>query len=177
MIPSTSLHAVPLKSQEPLFDDPLAARLRGLGRRRRKREGHPDGETIRPVLRRKVPVALEIDIALISFGRREHEPDLRSKTKHASFEVAKPCTSAAVASDLLEVIADQSDVEILAHELRCAPIDMEVDAVLILEVRIDEIVRQAGHDGKFISGFCVEIRISSSAIDRHETEAEIGEPG
>ena len=53
---------------------------------------------------------------------------------------------------------------------------MKVDAVLILEVRIDKVVRQAGHDGKFISGFRVEIRISSSAIDRHETEAEIGEP-
>src|SRR5882762_5867530 len=65
-----------------LFDDPRAARLRRFGRRRRKREGHPDGETIRPVLRGKVPIALEIDVALISFARREHEPDLRSNAKH-----------------------------------------------------------------------------------------------
>src|SRR5262249_44650927 len=80
---------VTIQYRRKLFDDhPRAARLRWLGCCRRKREGRPDGETIRPVLRGKISIALEIDVALISFASREHEPDLRSNAKHTSFEIA-----------------------------------------------------------------------------------------
>src|ERR1700716_656381 len=82
----------------------------------------------------------------------------------------------AVAGELLKEIAGKPDLHILADELRCAPVDMEVDAVLVLQVRIGEAVRQASDDGKFAPGLWIEIGVADAAIHCHKTEAEIGEP-
>ena len=81
---------------------------------------------------------------------------------------------AAVTCELLKEISGKSDLHILAHELRCAPVDMKVDAVLVLQVRVDEVVRQAPDDGKFVSGLWIEIGVADTAVQRHKTKTEIG---
>ena len=43
-----------------------------------------------------------------------------------------PIAGAAVATDFFVNVADQSDLKLLGQELRRAPIEMHVDAVLIL---------------------------------------------
>ena len=74
-------------------------------------------------------------------ANREEETDLWANAGHAAFEIAKLCAGAAVAGELLKEIAGNPDLDILAHELRCGPVDMEIDAVLVLQVRVDEVVR------------------------------------
>src|SRR3981189_1721490 len=84
---------------------------------------------------------------------------------------------AAVAGELLKEIAGNTDLDILTHELRCGPVDVKVDAVLVLQVRVDEVVRQASDDGKLMPGLRIEIGVAGTAVHRHPTEAEIGKAG
>ena len=83
--------------------------------------------------------------------KREQKSDLRTNTGHTTFEIAELCAGAAIPGELLKEISGNADLDILAHELRCGPVDMEVDAVLVLQVVVDEVVRQASDDRKFMS--------------------------
>jgi hypothetical protein len=95
-------------------------------------------------------------------ANREEEPDLWANAGHTSLKIAELCAGAAVAGELLKEIAGKPDLDILAHELRCGPVDMKVDAVLVLQVWVDEVVRQASDDGKLMSGLWIEIGVAGT---------------
>lgn len=82
---------------------------------------------------------------------------------------------AKVTGDLLIGIAHQANEELLGQKLGCAPIQMEVDAVLILRILILEIVGEAGDSRKFTTGLRIEVGIAATAVDGSVTDAEIGE--
>src|SRR5260221_1476464 len=109
--------------------------------------------------------------------KREQKSDLRTNTGHTTFEIAELCAGAAIPGELLKEISGNADLDILAHELRCGQVDMQVDSVLVLQVVVDEVVRQASDDRKFMSGFGIEIGVPGTPVDRHPTEAEIGKAG
>ena len=52
------------------------------------------------------------------------------------FEAADAVTGAVVAGKLLVGVADEADLPLLGEELRRAPIEVHVDAVLVLRVGI-----------------------------------------
>jgi len=60
-------------------------------------------------------------------------------------EAADVVAGAAVAADLFIDIADHTHPDLLGEELRRGPIEMHVDAVLILRRLIGEIVGEAEH--------------------------------
>ena len=60
-------------------------------------------------------------------------------------EAADVVAGAAVAADLFIDIADDANLNLLGQELRRAPIEVHVDAVLILRRLIGEIVGEAEH--------------------------------
>ena len=63
------------------------------------------------------------------FADREKKPDLRADAGHASLEITELCPGTAVAGELLKEIAGKPDLDILAHELRCGPVDMKAPRV------------------------------------------------
>jgi hypothetical protein len=128
----------------PLLHDPCSwRRSRRFRSGRRERQCEPYVPAFRPVLVAELLVALQVGVALISFPGWKDVPDLRANPEHARLERAEPCAGAAVAGELLIGVADEADKELLAEELRRAPVEMGVDAVLVIGIRIDEVVGQA----------------------------------
>ena len=91
------------------------------------------------------PVAFEIEITLRLGGQGNDESNLRPGAHHLRLEAAHPIAGAAVATDLFVHVADDADLNLLGQELRRAPIEMHVDAVLVLGRLIGEIVGEAEH--------------------------------
>jgi hypothetical protein len=134
----------------------------------RDRQCNPHCVAFRSVLGGKILVGFQIQVALMRVADREQETDLWADAGHTSLKIAELCAGAAVAGELLKEIAGKPDMHVLAHELRCGPVDMKV------QVRVDEVVRQASDDGKFVSRFWIEIGVAGARIHGDKTEAEIG---
>src|SRR5262249_45988971 len=129
----------PKRTSQSIFSH---ERLRGSGLRRRggDRERDPCGPAFRPVLDGKIPVSLQVEIALIAFGYRDDETDLRTDSNGAGLEWPQLRPRPAIARELLKEITDQSNMDVLAYELRCAPVEVEVDAVLVLQIGVHKAV-------------------------------------
>src|SRR5262249_25803370 len=82
----------------------------------------------------------------------------------------------AIAAHLIIEEAHQADLEPLGQKARRAPIEMQVDAALILGGRIDEVVRQPGHRRKFIPRLLVEIGVAGTGVQRAMSDAHIRKP-
>ena len=139
------------------------------------RERHPGVPPLRAVLGGKFLVALEVEIALHR-AHRQDESDLRPDTGDPRLEAADPVADAAVATELLVEVPDQSNLRGRRDEARRAPIEMRVDAVLVQRILVLEIVGEAEHAGEFPAGVRVEIGVAGARIQRLMTDAEIGEP-
>src|SRR6516165_1683341 len=100
-------------------------RRRRLRRLRREREGHPRGPAVRSVLDGKVPVGLQVEIALIAFGHWKDEADLRADADGAPLEGAELRARSGIGRELLKEITDQPDLHILADELGRAPVQVK----------------------------------------------------
>src|SRR6476660_9490221 len=111
-------------------DDRLCSRRRA-GRRRRDGEGDPGIPAAGTILCGKLSVSLEIEIALHVTDRKE-ESDLGPDANHLGLEAADTVAWTAVAAEFLVDIAHEANHDLLRHELRCTPVEMHVDAVLIL---------------------------------------------
>ena len=103
---------------------------------RRKHERDPCVPAVRPICVVEFLVAFEIEIALGGGADGNNETDLRPNANHARLEAADPIARPAVAADLVIDIADETDLKLLGQELRRAPIEMQVDAVLILGLMV-----------------------------------------
>ena len=99
--------------------------------------------------------------------------ELRADPNHPRLEAAHSIARAAVATDLLVDIAHQSGLKLLGQELRRAPIEMHVDAVLILGRLIGEIVGEAEHAGEFVPGLGIEVGVAAAGVDRAVPDADI----
>src|SRR6202453_3152855 len=104
-------------------------------------------------------------------SHRENISDLRTGTEHACSEPAQNRALAAVIGNLLKGITGHADEKLLREEVRGAPVEMEIDAALVLGVRILEIIGQAGDAGKFIPGRRIEIGVAAAGVDRAMTNA------
>lgn len=121
------------------------------------RSTHPDGSA------RELPIGLYIDHALDLVRDRKEAVKLWADSGHARFKGTKRRAEAAVAGDLLEKVGDSADVELLRQEVRRARVEMEVEAVLVVGMRVLEIV---GHPDdrrelKFVRG--IEIGVADAA--------------
>src|SRR6266487_3825796 len=114
------------------------------GRRRRDRERDPGVPAVGTVLRGKFAVVLQIEIAL-KVPDRKDEAELRANPNDLRLKATDAVAGAAVAADLLIDVAYRSDLKLLSQELRRGPIEMHVDAVLILGRLVLEIVGEAQH--------------------------------
>src|SRR5258708_2635677 len=106
---------------------------------------------------------------------RKDERGGRRDPGHLALEAADATAGAAVASDLFIDIADETDLELLGQELRRTPIEVHVDAVLVLGRLIGEIVGEAEHAGEFMPGLRIEISVAAAAIDCPMSDADIRE--
>ena len=97
-----------------------------------------------------------------------------AKAEDARFESVEERCRANIVSDLLVGISDHADEELLGQKVRRTPVEMEVDATLILCGRILEIVGEAGDAGKFDTRRRVEVGISGAAVDAAVSDAYVG---
>jgi len=77
---------------------------------------------------------------------------------------------------LLISITRKADEKLLGQEMRRAPVEVEIDTVSILRVRILEIVGEAGRSRKFVAGRRIEIGVGAAGIDRAVANTKIGKP-
>ena len=79
-----------------------------------------------------------------------------------------------IARELVIDIADRADLKACGQELRGSPIEMAIDAVLVLSARIDEIVGRADYDGNLMSSLLIEIGVAGAGVDRSMSDAQGG---
>jgi hypothetical protein len=91
---------------------------------------------------RELPIGLHVGVALQVAGRKE-VTNLRAHSDDTRLEVAQDRRLALVGGELLVEIANRSDMQLLGDELRCAPIEVPIDAALIIGMGVVEIVGHA----------------------------------
>jgi hypothetical protein len=99
---------------------------------------------VRPVVGVELAIALEVDVSLRSSERKDVS-DLRADADDAGFEGAHPIAASTVARELVVDITHGADQQLLGEKLRGAPVEVKVEAVLIIGIRIDVIMGEAGN--------------------------------
>src|SRR5437016_4882906 len=111
-------------------------RLNGRSWRRfRNCEGKPGIPTLGPVFGAKLKIGLHAQKALLA-SNRENVSQLRTDREHPRVERTEPIAGAAVTSNLVIGISNKANKELLGQELRCPPVQMEINAALILGGRV-----------------------------------------
>jgi len=80
-----------------------------------------------------------------------------------------------VVGDLLIHISHQTDKKLLREKLRSTPVDVKIDAVLVLRVLVLEIVGKSRDGREFVARCRIEVGVATAAVDRGVANAEIGE--
>ena len=91
----------------------------------------------------KFTVSLEVQITLV-ITDWEYVAELRANADDARQEGAHVVAAATVTRELIVDIAHRADEQLLCEKLRCTPIEVEVEAVLILGIGVDVIMGEAG---------------------------------
>src|SRR5262245_7955026 len=105
--------------------------------------GKPRIPAFRSVLRREFLEAFKVHVALPLSVDWKDVANLRSNTTDTCLKAAEAVAGASVTGNLLIPVTRQAELELLGQELRCSPVNVHVDAVLILGVRVLEIVGEA----------------------------------
>src|SRR5215470_18800375 len=103
-------------------------------RRWRDREGEPRVDARRPVAGVELAVGFQVQISF-HVSDRKKVSDLRTDADDARLEGTNLVARTAVTRNLIVNIADQSYEHLLGQELRRAPVEVKVDAVLIIGTR------------------------------------------
>src|SRR4029453_3604506 len=99
---------------------------------------------------------------------------LRPDAEHARSERADPIAGAAVAGHLLIGIADETDGELLAQELRGGHVEMEIDTALVVGVRVFEVVGEAADGRELVPACRIEVGVAAAPVDRAMADPDIG---
>src|SRR5262245_3772380 len=138
--------------------------------------GKPRIPAFRSVLRREFLEAFKVHVALPLFVDWKDVANLRSDSSDTCLEAAEAVAGASVTGNLLKPVTRQAELELLGQELRCSPVNVHVDAVLILGVRVLEIVGEAKRDGEFVSGLLVEVGVGTADVHGVMPDAEVCNP-
>src|SRR5215469_12075910 len=112
------------------------------GRCRRDRKREPDVPAVGSILGGELPVGFQVEISLQVPDGKE-VADLRAEADDARLKTADAVSGSAVTADLLIEVADNADQKLFRQELRCLPVEMKVDAILVIGGRIFQIVGKA----------------------------------
>src|SRR5882757_8298138 len=106
---------------KPAYDSPILLSIHRFRRRRRRgrrnRQSDPCRPSFGPILRGKILVSLQIHVAAVALGDGKQKSDLRADSQDTPLEFSKLRPRPAVAGELLEVVAGQADLDVLADEL------------------------------------------------------------
>ena len=90
-------------------------------------------------------------------------------------EAAENGRLAKLVGDLLIGVADEPDKNLLGEKLRRAPVQMPIDAALVIRGRVRKVIGQSRDDRKLVSGCRIEVGVSTTGIDRAMSKAEVGQ--
>jgi hypothetical protein len=91
----------------------------------------------------ELPIAFAVHISLIG-PERKYITDLRTDADDTRHERADVVATATIPGELVVHVSHRADQQLLGEELRRAPVQMGIDAILIVGIRIDEVVGEAG---------------------------------
>ena len=80
-----------------------------------------------------------------------------------------------ISRQLIVEITDRTHEKLLGEEFRCAPVEMPIDAVLVVGGRVGQIICQARDEGELLAFHRIEIGIARATIDCPVTYPNIGE--
>src|SRR6187402_1549651 len=150
-------------------------RRHGAGwRHRRDRERQPGIPARRPVLGGELAIGFHVEISL-HVPNREEISELWTNSEDPGSKTTEDGILTEVVRDLLIGVSHEADENLFRKKLGDAPVEMEIDAVLILRVLVLEVVGNASDRGKFLTGRRIEKGVSAAAIDCGMTDTEIGE--
>src|SRR6201999_1188055 len=99
-------------------------------------------------------------------AERKGISDLRPDPENARPESAKNGVLAGGVGKLLIGVAGNADEKLLGEKVGDTPVEMEVDAVLVLRIGIFEIVGEAGGRRELVAGRRIEIRVGAAGVER-----------
>jgi hypothetical protein len=121
--------------------------------------------TVSPVVSIKFTVSLEVQITLV-ITDWEYVAELRANADDARQERADVVAASTVTGELIVNIAHCADEQLLCDKLRCTPIKVEVEAVLILGIGVDVIMGEAGDRRELMSGLLVKVSSIDSVMPK-----------
>jgi hypothetical protein len=119
---------------------------------RRERQCDPRARARSAILRVDVPKRFEIKVRLRRSAWNDNSELRRPNSHSARYKRAQYRRAAAVRGDLFVDVADHVNVQGLRQKLRCCPVKMPIDAVLIAGAGVHEIVGKSCHRGEFVTG-------------------------
>src|SRR5262245_13065264 len=140
-------------------------RWRRLGRGGSKLNREPRVPAMRPVLGVEFPIALDVDVGL-QRTQWDNVAKLRSDADDPRLKTSDPIACAAVTTDFIINVANQSNLKLLGQKLRRTPIEVHVDAALILGRGIDEIVSESEHSRNLVPSLRIEVGVTATGVDR-----------
>jgi hypothetical protein len=91
---------------------------------------------------------------------RHQVTDLRADADDARLEAGQRGTGPAVANDMVEEIPDGAEEHLFRRKLRSAPIQVEIDAVLVVERLVRKVVGKTDCRREFVAGAWVEVGVA-----------------
>src|SRR5262249_603760 len=105
-----------------------------------------------------------VDVTL-HVANRKDVADLRADAGDARTEAVKTCGHAEVVGHLLKVVSNQAKLELLLEEMRRTPVEVKIDAVLILGVGVLAVGGCATNPREFVGGLEMEVSVTAPEID------------
>src|SRR5215469_16500372 len=99
--------------------------------------------------------------------------ELRSDTADPRLERTDLVTRSAVAAHLMVKVAGGAHEQILGQELRCAPVQVSVRAVLIISFFVFEIVGESRYGREFASVRKIQVGVTRPTIDAAMSNAHV----
>ena len=136
----------------------------------------PRVPTMRSILSIDFPVALDVDVGL-NCAQWDDVAELRSDAYDPRLEAADAIAAAAVAPDLIINVANHPYLELLRQKLRRAPVEVHINAALILSRWIDEVVGKSEHSRNLVPSLRIKVVVATAYIDRAVPYPDICETG
>src|SRR5690242_10003974 len=110
-------------------------------------ESEPDVPSFGSILGAEFLVAAQVQFEL-NPAKREVVSELRAHADDLRLERAVSGASTAIGSQLVVEVAGGADINVLGQGIGCAPVQMAINAALVLRQRVHEVVRKSrGHRG------------------------------
>ena len=100
----------------------------------------------------------------MNLSERNDDSQLWANTDNARLKGADMVARATVRGDLLVEVTNRSEENLFGDELRSAPVQMPIDAVLVVGAGVNEVVGETSDGRKFVAEFRIKVAVAATEI-------------